>query len=76
MKVTYVEGDMAKVGFGLSTKHQGLLMSSHISLIPHGCFCELPGYSSWNYENERLAFDVPIAVLLCLQALVYVSTAY
>jgi len=35
MKVTYVEGDMVKVGLGLSTKHQGLLMSSHISLVFH-----------------------------------------
>ena len=35
MKVTYVEGDMAKVGLGLSTKHQGLLMSRHISLVFH-----------------------------------------
>jgi hypothetical protein len=32
MKVTYVEGDMAKAGLGLSTEHHGLLMSSHISL--------------------------------------------
>ena len=33
--MTYVEGDMGKVGLGLSTKHRGLLMSSHISLVFH-----------------------------------------
>jgi len=35
MKVTYVEGVMAKEGLGLSTEHRGLLMSSHISLVFH-----------------------------------------
>jgi thioester reductase-like protein len=35
MKVTYVEGDMVKVGLGLSTEHRGLLMSSNISLVFH-----------------------------------------
>ena len=35
MNVTYVEGDMAKVGLGLSSEHRGLLMSSHISLVFH-----------------------------------------
>jgi thioester reductase-like protein len=35
MKVTYVEGHMAKAGLGLSTEHRGLLMSSHISLVFH-----------------------------------------
>jgi thioester reductase-like protein len=34
-KVTYVEGDMAKAGLGLSTEHRGLLMSSHISVVFH-----------------------------------------
>jgi thioester reductase-like protein len=34
-KVTYVEGDMAKLGLGLSNEHCGLLMSSHISLVSH-----------------------------------------
>ena len=33
--MTYVEGDMAKAGLGLSTEHRGLLMSSHISLVFH-----------------------------------------
>jgi len=35
MNVTYVEGDMAKVGLGLSTDHRGRLMSSHISVVFH-----------------------------------------
>jgi len=35
MKVTYVEGDMVKVGLGLSTEHRGRLMSSHISVVFH-----------------------------------------
>ena len=35
MNVIYVEGDMAKVGLGLSTEHRGHLMSSHISLVFH-----------------------------------------
>ena len=35
VKVTYVEGDMAKEGLGLSTEHRELLMSSHISLVFH-----------------------------------------
>jgi len=35
MKVTYVEGDMAKVGLGLSTEHRGLLLTSHVSLVFH-----------------------------------------
>ena len=35
MKVTYVEGDMAKEGLWLSTEHRELLMSSHISLVFH-----------------------------------------
>jgi len=34
-KVTYVEGDMAEAGLGLSTEHRGLLMSSQISLVFH-----------------------------------------
>jgi thioester reductase-like protein len=34
-KVTYVEGDMAKAGLGLSTEHRGLVMSSHISIVFH-----------------------------------------
>ena len=33
--MTYVEGDMTKVGLGLSAEHRGLLMSSHISLVFH-----------------------------------------
>jgi len=33
--VIYVEGDMAKLGLGLSTEHRELLMSSHISLVFH-----------------------------------------
>ena len=33
--MTYVEGDVAKVGLGLSTKHRGQLMSSHVSLVFH-----------------------------------------
>jgi len=33
MKVTYVEGDMVKVGLGLSPEHRGLLTSSHVSPI-------------------------------------------
>jgi hypothetical protein len=33
MKVTYVEGDMVKVGLGLSTEHRGLLTSSHVSPV-------------------------------------------
>ena len=33
--MTYVEGDMAKAGLGLSTEHRGRLMSSHISLVFH-----------------------------------------
>jgi len=35
MKVTYVEGEMAKVGLGLSTEHRRPLMSRHISLVFH-----------------------------------------
>ena len=35
MKVTCVEGDMAKAGLGLSAEHRELLMSSHISLLFH-----------------------------------------
>ena len=35
MKVTYVEGDMAKEGLGLSTEQRELLTSSHISLAFH-----------------------------------------
>ena len=35
MKVTYVEGNMAKVGLGLSTEHRGLLMSRHVYLVFH-----------------------------------------
>jgi hypothetical protein len=34
-KVTYVEGDMAKVGLWLPTEHCGLLMTSHTSLVFH-----------------------------------------
>ena len=33
--MTYVEGDMAKEGLGLSTEHRELLTSSHISLAFH-----------------------------------------
>ena len=33
--MTYVEGDMAKAGLGLSAEHRGILMSSHISLVFH-----------------------------------------
>jgi hypothetical protein len=33
--VTFVEGDMAKAGLGLSTDHRGLLISSHISIVFH-----------------------------------------
>ena len=31
--MTYVEGDMAKAGLGLSAENRGPLMSSHISLV-------------------------------------------
>ena len=33
--MTYVEGDMAKAGLGLSAENRGLLMSSHVSLVFH-----------------------------------------
>ena len=33
--MTYVEGDLAKAGLGLSTEHRGLLMSSRISIAFH-----------------------------------------
>ena len=58
MKVTYVEGDMAKVGLGLSTEHRGRLMSSHISVVFHiAASVELPGHSSGNDADQRLASD-------------------
>jgi len=51
-------------------------VSPHISSIPHRFVCELPRHDSGKYENECLVIVVAISVLLCKQALGYVSTFY
>ena len=57
MKVTYVEGDVVKVGLGLSTEHRGLLMSSHISLVFHIASSVSFQDTSGNDADQRLASD-------------------
>jgi len=49
---------MAKVGLGFVERTSRISdVKPHISCIPHRCFCQLPGHSSGNDADQRLASD-------------------